>query len=67
MKMYPCCRIGVVLSMYHREGKKRNNKKKNKKQTNSNEKQKEVSRFIPWILNKQGKTSVKVLFVIQLQ
>ena len=30
MEMYPCCRIGVVLSMYHREGKKRNNKKKQK-------------------------------------
>ena len=33
MEISPCCRIGVVLSMYHREGKKRN-----KNKTNSNEK-----------------------------
>lgn len=48
MEMAPCRRIGVELSMYHRQGKTNNNKNK---QTNTNGKQK-VSRFIIWILHK---------------
>lgn len=63
MEMSPCPHIGVVLCMYHWEGKNYN------KQTNKQTKQRKTKRSFkvyPLDTSQTRETSIKVLFLIKL-